>query len=152
MKRRSFLQSIIAGVIALFLPKAKAENEIDDIINETLTQDPNWIDTNKEIKWPCNYPVIVGLKCNKGDLKGEPILDICGYGDYLYVLLKGGELWRTRGGGSLGDFSKPFWTWHKVKQYLCMVDHIEVLPSSRMIIGTGIIEEKKYCFGSYCIV
>ncbi len=71
MKRRTFLQSIIAGFTALFLPKAKAD--VDSIVKETLAKDPNWRDTQKETEpvWPCNYD-LTGRQMQKRCVDNNP--------------------------------------------------------------------------------
>ena len=77
------------------------------------------------------------------------LLDICRCGDNVYVLLEGGELWMTQGVGLKYLPSVP--VWQMVHKYPWMVDHIKALPNNGMIISTGILEGKKYYFGSYWV-
>lgn len=104
MRRRSFLQSIIGGLAALFVPKSKA-----DVITTNGTDEvKDWrslADVNPVMLGDGNYEVF-----------HKQILDICSVRDYIYVLLEGGELWRAYKGGEY--FGKPFLTWQRVHQYI----------------------------------
>ena len=233
MKRRSFLQSIIGGLTALFVGSANLDSKSSDIY---APNNPNskvkwrkWAKLKKEpeeytqedieaasgyneeisppqplarldcgevecihYRWlgchccddpanqsACALPLEKGYECLMSTdhilfesqavnarkqykkqlvlgqtattkLPGKAILDICENGDYIYVLIEGGELWRARRSGEI--FGKCGLTWQKVHQYHSAAETIKYEPfQNGWIACSGKIDGDKYRLGVYNI-
>ena len=132
MKRRSFIQWCL-GVFGVFVvgtvgvPKAKAKDPgayTQEDIDSACAENP-LMRGEEPIEFR-NYDENIGVHTFF-----KPILHICAYRDYIYVLLEGGEIWRAWEGGEY--FGKPCLTWQQIDQVPYYFKRIEDRGASLLV-------------------